>query len=103
MASVGDVKKVKGNNGNYMVETLENGYSISKEGEQMAMDLIFNQDNDTWNVVSEGEVTELLKMNNDGTAQMYFPNGSTTTVTLDAAGVLAAHQLVENNLYLATR
>ena len=33
MANVGDVKKVKGENGNYMVKTLENGYSITKEGE----------------------------------------------------------------------
>ena len=30
MANVGDVKKVKGENGNYMVKTLENGYSITK-------------------------------------------------------------------------
>ena len=27
MASIGEVKKVKGENGNYLVETLENGYS----------------------------------------------------------------------------
>ena len=33
MASIGDVKKVKGENGDYLVETLENGYSITKEGE----------------------------------------------------------------------
>ena len=30
MANVGDVKKVKGENGNYMVKTLENGYSIAQ-------------------------------------------------------------------------
>ena len=41
MANVGDVKKVKGENGNYMVKTLENGYSITKEGETASMDLIF--------------------------------------------------------------
>ncbi len=38
MANVGDVKKVKGENGNYMVKTLENGYSITKEGETASMD-----------------------------------------------------------------
>ena len=37
MANVGDVKKVKGENGNYLVKTLENGYSITKEGETTAM------------------------------------------------------------------
>ena len=40
MASVGDVKEVKGENGNYLVKTLENGYSITKEGETASMDLI---------------------------------------------------------------
>ena len=103
MASVGDVKKVKGNNGNYMVETLENGYTISKEGEDVALDLIYNNDTNTWNVVTEDQVSELLKMNNDGTAQLYLPNGASTTVTLDAQGVLAAHQLVESGLYFAAR
>ena len=103
MASVGDVKKVKGNNGNYMVETLENGYTISKEGEDVALDLIYNNETDTWNVVTEDQVNELLKMNNDGTAQLYLPNGASTTVTLDAQGVLAAHQLVESGLYFAAR
>ena len=66
MANVGDVKKVKGENGNYMVKTLENGYSITKEGETASMDLIYNKEANTWNVVANGESSELLKMNNDG-------------------------------------
>ena len=65
MANVGDVKKVKGENGNYMVKTLENGYSITKEGETASMDLIYNKEANTWNVVANGESAELIKMNND--------------------------------------
>ena len=38
MANAGDVKKVKGENGNYLVETLENGYSNTKEGEKATKD-----------------------------------------------------------------
>lgn len=53
MANVGDVKKVKGENGNYMVKTLENGYSITKEGETASMDLIYNKEANTWNVVAK--------------------------------------------------
>ena len=71
LASIGDVKKVKGENGNYLVETLENGYSITKEGDETAsMELIYDKDLNTWNVVADGVSTELLQMNNDGTAQM---------------------------------
>ena len=75
MANVGDVKKVKGENGNYMVKTLENGYSITKEGETASMDLIYNKEANTWNVVANGESAELVKMNNDGTADLFLPNG----------------------------
>ena len=103
MASIGEEKKVKGENGNYLVETLENGYSITKEGEKATMDLIYNKEANTWNVVADGESTEILKMNNDGTAQMYLPNGETMTVTLDAQGTLAARQMTMNGLLFAAR
>ena len=86
MANVGDVKKVKGENGNYMVKTLENGYSITKEGETASMDLIYNKEANTWNVVANGESAELVKMNNDGTADLFLPNGEKMNVTLDAQG-----------------
>ena len=103
MANVGDVKKVKGENDNYMVETLENGYSITKEGAKESMELIYNKEANTWNVVAEEKSTELLKMNNDGTADMVLPNGETMTVTLDARGVTAAHQATMSGLMFASR
>lgn len=92
MANVGDVKKVKGENGNYMVKTLENGYSITKEGETASMDLIYDKEANTWNVVANGESAELVKMNNDGTADLFLPNGEKMNVTLDAQGMMAARQ-----------
>ena len=104
LASIGDVKKVKGENGNYLVETLENGYSIKKEGDETAsMELIYDKDLNTWNVVADGVSTELLQMNNDGTAQMTLPNGEDMTVTLDAQGVSAARQATMINTYYAAR
>ncbi len=103
MANVGDVKKVKGENGDYLVKTLENGYSITKVGEETSMDLIYDKEANTWNVVSNGENTELLKMNNDGTADLYLPNGKTMNVTLDAQGMMAAKQVTMNGLMFAAR
>lgn len=103
MANVGDVKKVKGENGNYLVETLENGYSITKEGEKNPMELIYSKESNTWNVVADGNTTELLKMNNDGTAQMSLPNGEKMTVTLDAKGLTAARQATMSGLMFAAR
>ena len=104
LASIGEVKKVKGENGNYLVETLENGYSITQEGDETAsMELIYDKDLNTWNVVADGVSTELLQMNNDGTAQMTLPNGEDMTVTLDAQGVSAARQATMINTYYAAR
>lgn len=103
MANVGDVKKVKGENGEYLVKTLENGYSITKEGETAEMELIYNKEANIWNVVADGTTTELLKMNNDGTAEMCLPNGGTMNITLDANGVLAARQMTMNGLMFAAR
>lgn len=103
MVNVGDVKKVKGENGEYLVKTLEDGYSITKEGETAAMQLIYNKDANTWNVVAEGVSTELLKMNNDGTAEMSLPNGEKMNVTLDAQGMLAARQATMSGLMFAAR
>lgn len=102
MASVGDVKEVKGENGNYLVKTLENGYSITKEGETASMDLIYDKEANTWNVVTEGEATPLVKMNDDNTADLYLPEGKTMNVTLDAQGMLAARLAVESNQMFAS-
>lgn len=103
MANVGDVKKVKGENGDYLVKTLENGYSITKEGEDSAMELIYNKEANTWNVVADGVSTELLKMNNDGTAEMNLPNGDKMNVTLDAQGMMVARQATMGGLLFAAR
>lgn len=104
MASVGDIKKVQGENGNYLVETLENGYSITKEGDETAsMELIYDKSLNTWNVVADGVSTELVRLNNDGTAQMTLPNGENLTVTLDAQGVANARLAVSTDMYYACR
>ena len=103
MASIGDVRTVKGENGNYLVETLENGYSITKEGENESMQLIYNAEQNTWNVVADGTSAELVKLNNDGTAQMTLPDNEKLTVTLDAQGVSMARQAAMTDMYLTQR
>lgn len=103
LASIGDVKKVKGENGNYLVETLENGYSITKEGETTSMELIYNKELNTWNVVAGGVSTELLQLNNNGTAQLNLQNGEEMTVSLDAQGVANVRYAIGINTYYASR
>ncbi|WP_321480049.1 DUF3332 domain-containing protein [uncultured Bacteroides sp.] len=101
IANVGTTKKIKGENGEYMVETLKEGYSISKDGQ--SMNLIYDKATNTWNVVYEGHSSKLLKMNNDGTADMYLPGGNSMNVTLDAQGMTAARKAAMNNVFFASR
>ncbi|NDV58570.1 DUF3332 domain-containing protein [Bacteroides sp. 519] len=102
LANVGEVKKVKGENGDFLVETLENGYSISKEGET-PVELIYNQETNTWNVVAENYNKELIQFNEDGTAQIFTSEGTSLNVSIDAEGVMAARQYVMNQIYFAAR
>ena len=83
--------------------TLENGYSIAKEGETASMDLIYNKEANTWNVVANGESAELVKMNNDGTADLFLPNGERMNITLDAQGMMAARAVANGNVMYAAR
>lgn len=103
MANIGNVRTVKGEHGTYTVKTLANGYSITKEGEKTSMELIYDKDLNTWNVVADGVSTELLQMNNDGTVTMPLPNGEAMNITPDAQGVAAAHQVTMMNTYFAAR
>ncbi|NDV64349.1 DUF3332 domain-containing protein [Bacteroides sp. 224] len=101
VANGGDIKKVKGENGDYTVETTEDGYSISN-GEQ-SMKLVFNNETNVWSVVAEDIETDLFKINNDGTADLYLPTGDAMNITLDAQGLMAARQVTMNNYYFASR
>ncbi len=96
MADVGNIKSVQGENGTYMVKTTEKGYSITKEGESTSMDLIYDQQTNTWSAQSDGNSTRLLQVNNDGTAKLYLPDGTSITVTLDAQGKMLANEALTN-------
>ena len=83
VADVGTVKSVDTENGTYMVETKADGYHIEKEGEEdAAVDLVYNQEDNSWNVTANGEMHKLLKYNNDKEVVMYLPDGQEMNVEL---------------------
>jgi hypothetical protein len=102
LAKAGEVKKVKGENGEYLVKTLENGYEISKDDQIVG--LIYNQEKNTWNVVNNDISTDLVKINNNGTADIFLPNGETQNITLDAQGIAEARKItMMSETYFAKR
>ena len=103
MASVGDIRKVKGENADYLVETLKNGYSITKEGETEGFQLLYNEELNSWNVVADGVSTELFQFDNEGMAQITLPAGEKMSVSIDAQGVAAARRALTTDCYYAAR
>ena len=87
LAEVGTVRTIEGENGEYLVKTNENGYTISKKGEDASLELVFNQENQTWNAIAENETYELMTMNEDGTISVKLQDGSNITVSPDAQGL----------------
>lgn len=87
--AVGETRTIEGENGEYLVKTNENGYTITK-GEE-SLELVYNEAAQSWNVVTEEGNTQLISMNEDGTVNL--PNGM--TVSNDFMGAMAARNLMK--------
>ena len=104
MADAGSVKSVETENGVYTVETKTDGYHIEKEGEEnSAVDLVYNAEDNSWNVEANGEAHKLLKYGNDNNVVMYLPDGLEMNVELSQAGTLAFQQVAQGYAYYAAR
>lgn len=103
VADVGNVKTIDGKEGVYTVETKVDGYHIQKEGDEKALDLVFNEADQSWNVEADGESTKLLKFNGNDEVVMYLPDGKEMNVELSQSGVLAFQQVANGYSYYAAK
>lgn len=98
-----EVKEIKGEKANYLVQTNEDGYTITNKDDNMSMNLVYNEANKTWNAVTENESIELIKMNDDGTATINMQNGTSMTVTPDMQGVASVRAAANSSVFFAAR
>ena len=82
-----ETREVQGEHGNYLVATTENGYTITNKEDKQSLDLVYNQENKSWNAVTENESFELVRMNDDGTATINMQDGTSMTVVPGSEGV----------------
>ncbi|MDR0973660.1 MAG: DUF3332 domain-containing protein [Prevotellaceae bacterium] len=68
-SEVGTEKTMKGENGDYLVRTNEDGYTISKD--DMQMDLSYDKTSRTWSAENNGQTTKLVTITDDGTAMLW--------------------------------
>ena len=93
---------LKGEKGEYVVECNEHGYKITDENE-VCVELRFDKNDQSWTVVTDNESYRLLSFIDDNHVKMYIPEGKSMEVELSQAGTLAFRQIVENQLYFASR
>ncbi len=104
IAQVGTEKTVQGENGEYLVRTNADGYTIIKKGEEdKPLDLVYNKEKRTWNAVADGQTFELITMNEDGTITFKQKDGTPMTVTPDMMGMSVARAAQNNSLFFAAR
>lgn len=98
-----EVKEIKGENGEYLVKANNNGYTITNKDDNQSMDLVYNQETQTWNAVTDTKDIELVKINNNGTVSINMQNGTSMTVMPDMQGVAAARAAIGSTSFFAAR
>jgi hypothetical protein len=97
------VQKVETENGQFTITTDANGHKIQKDGSDEIVEFRFNQEENSWSLIADNQVTPILKFIDNNHANVFLADGSTVTVTTDKAGVLALRQVVENKAYFASK
>lgn len=95
VAQVGQIQRLKGENGDYVVRTNVDGYTITKVGEEdRPLDLVYNAATRTWNAVAGSSVYEVFTMNEDGTITFKQQDGTPVTISPTEEGLaMAQHAL----------
>ena len=87
LADVGTVKTVEGQNGEYLVRTNKDGYTITKKGEKYSLELIYDTQEKTWNAICDNNSFEIMTVNDNGTITVKLQDGNSITVNPDVQGL----------------
>jgi hypothetical protein len=97
------VKQVNAKNGRFTITTDTNGHIIQKEGTDEIVEFHFNREENSWSLETMGETIPLLQFVENNQAKVFLADGSTLTVSLDRAGMLALKQAIEMKAFLAVK
>jgi translation elongation factor P/translation initiation factor 5A len=95
------IKKIKGEKGDYTVETTKNGYNINNDKGQK-LSLIYDKDTNVWSAVVGDYATKLLKIEGEN-AIVFMPNGEEKSIELNEKGLLAFRQELQNTMFFAAK
>ena len=98
-----NTQQIQGENGKYLVESHENGYTITDETNGTVTEFVYDNTDDSWSVEANGNSTKFMTFTDKNHVDMYLPGGETMNVEISQAGVLAFKNIVENSAYYANK
>ena len=97
VASAGERQMIKNSFGKDVeIKTLRNGYMFSDGNSSMKV--IYDAENKTWKVETDGQSSDLIKFVDESNAQLFLANGEVMDVTLDEQGVEMARTHISNSI-----
>jgi hypothetical protein len=97
------VKELDTENGHFTITTGANGHKIQKDGSDEVVEFRFNKEENSWSLAVEDKVTPLFQFVGEDQAMVYLADGSTMTVGLNQAGLMALRQVIGNKAYFAAK
>jgi hypothetical protein len=98
------IKEVETENGIYTITTDPNGHKIQKQGSEETVEFRFSKEEKSWSLVTADEqLIPLFRFVDEKQAEVYLADGSTMTVDLSQAGVMAFRQLVKSKTYFTAK
>ena len=90
-------KTVKGEKGEYIVKYKKDGYRITSRKDKVSVDLVFDQQTQTWSAMSKNKPVKFMTFVGDNKVKVYLPKGKTMEVELSEEGMVAFRQAMERN------
>jgi len=97
------IKKVNTKDGHFTITTDANGYKIQKEGTEETVEFHFNKEENSWSLETMNETIPLLQFVDNHQAKVFLADGSSLTVSIDQAGLLALKQALETKALFAAK
>ena len=91
-----NTKYIQGENGQYLVVTDENGYTITNEADNTTISFVFDKADNSWSLNANGETTKFMTFVDDNHVKMYNPAGEDMIVELSQAGVMAYQEVAQH-------
>ncbi len=99
----GETKSVMGQDGKfYAVTGRADGYDI-KTPDGKLVTFIYDKKSDSWSKIENGQTTEVLRFNADGTVVASLENGKKITVPVSEQGVFEVRMAANDGMYFAQR